>query len=406
MTPDAITRLFKEAYDTFPPLDGKPTDGDLLAIRECILPLLMVIPYDQLKGTHLLTAILTDAAKYESKHGNAKFVCPIRLPLYDKNIADDAMTVVRVCAEAAHKSRLIDDYASYEAAERGVAKFLRDVVDEIWYNPLKDAEYFYTKVTAIEIMAFLDANSGGLHAVDMISLRTNMTQYYVQADGIPQFIVMMEDTQKKAKRAGMPIGDVELVMIASAAVLAAQHFPREVDVWEGLPAVDCTWRAWKVAFRLAHLKRQHQLQASGGGEPLGGAHSVVNAPPLSIDRLGTALDNLTLAAANDTTVLQQLTAANLALTTSNATLTAANKKLSEALAKVPATMPRAPGTPGAPRPNKPFHGNYCWTHGHRISELHTSATCGNKAAGHKDAAAASNTMGGSDLDKGWNTRRT
>jgi len=51
--------------------------------------------------------------------------------------------------------------------------------------------------------------------------------------------------------------------------------------------------------------------------------------------LGTALDNLALAAANNTTVLQQLTAANLALTTSNATLTAANKKLSEAFAKLP-----------------------------------------------------------------------
>ena len=49
-------------------------------------------------------------------------------PLYDKNIADDATTVVRVHAETAHKSRL-NDYASYEAAERGIAKFLRDVVD-------------------------------------------------------------------------------------------------------------------------------------------------------------------------------------------------------------------------------------------------------------------------------------
>jgi len=117
----------------------------------------------------------------------------------------------------AHKACL-DDYASYEAAERGVAKFLRDVVDEIWYNDLKDADIFYTKVTAIDIMALLNANSVGLHAVDMISLRTNMTQYYVQADGIPLFIVMMEDAQKKAKRAGMPIADVELVMMASAAV--------------------------------------------------------------------------------------------------------------------------------------------------------------------------------------------
>jgi hypothetical protein len=164
MTPDAITHLFKEAYDTFPPLEGKPTDDDLLAIRECILPLLMVIPYDQSNGIHGLTAILMEAAKYKSDHGNATFVRLVRLPLYDKNITDDATTVVRVHAEAAHKSRL-DDYASYEAAKRGVAKFLRDVADEIWYNDLKDAKTFYTKVTAIKIMALLDANSDGLHAV-------------------------------------------------------------------------------------------------------------------------------------------------------------------------------------------------------------------------------------------------
>jgi len=243
---------------TFPPLEGKPTDDDLLAIKECLLPLLMVNSYDQLKGIHSLTAILTEDAKYEAEHGNAQFVLPVRLHLYDKNIADNATTVVRVRAEAAHKSCL-DDYASFEAAGRGVAKFLRDVVDEIWYNDLKDADTFYTKVTAIE----------------------------------------------------------------------------------GLPAVDRTWRAWKVAFRLAHLKRQRQLQVSGGGDPLRGAHSILPAPAATIDRLGTALD-LTLAAANNTTILQQLTSANLALTTSNATLTAANKKLLEALAKVPATTPGTP----------------------------------------------------------------
>jgi hypothetical protein len=53
----------------------------------------------------------------------------------------------------------------------------------------------------------------------MILLRTDMMQYYMQADGISQSIVMMEDAQKKAKRAGMPIADVELVMMLSAAVL-------------------------------------------------------------------------------------------------------------------------------------------------------------------------------------------
>jgi hypothetical protein len=178
-------------------------------------------------------------------------------------------------------------------------------------------------------MALLDANSGGLHAINMITLCTNMIQYYdVQAEGIPQYIVMMEYAQKKAKRAGMPIANVELVMMASAAVLAAQHFPRKVTDWEDRPAINRTWRAWKVEFRQAHIQCQRQLQASGGGEPLGGAHTVLPAPPGTIDCLGTVLNNLALAAANDNMVLQQLTAANLALTATNAALKAANKMLS------------------------------------------------------------------------------
>jgi hypothetical protein len=46
MNADTITRLFKEAYNTFPPLEGKPTNNNLYAIRETLLPLLMVIPCD------------------------------------------------------------------------------------------------------------------------------------------------------------------------------------------------------------------------------------------------------------------------------------------------------------------------------------------------------------------------
>lgn len=399
MRPDAVTLLFKEAYDVFPPLEGKPTDDDLLAIKEALLPLLMVIPFDAVGGIHSLTALLTDDTKYAAAHGGHSFVRPVRLPLYDLNIPDDAPTVVRVRSEAAHKSKL-EDYANYEAAERGCAKFLRDVVDEVWYNDLKDAETFYTQVTALEIMTFLDLNSGGLHAVDMLSLRTNMHQYYTQADGIPQYIIMLEDAQKKAMRAGMPIADVELVMMASAAVLAAQHFPREVDDWEGLPASSRTWSAWKTAFRLAHLKRQRQILASGGGEPLGGAHGVTPAAfPPTMDRLESALDNLALAATNDKTVLEQLTAANLALTSTVATLTATIKKLADK------AKSGTPGTPGKSTKN-PHSGNYCWTHGHRVSKDHTSATCGNKAAGHKDDATLSNTMGGSEKDKGWDKPRT
>ena len=207
----------------------------------------------------------------------------------------------------------------------------------------------------------------------------------------------------------MPITDIELVMMASAAVLAAQHFPREVDDWEGLPSTLRMWAAWKTAFRLAHLKRQRQILASGGGEPLGGAHGVLPAAALAIRRLETALDNLAIAATNNAVVLQQLTAANLALAATIGTLPATNKKLVNAAARAKGTPAATPAvTPaGLGRSTKnPQPGNYCWMHGHCCSKGHTSASCTNKASGHHDDATAANTFGGSDKHKGWDAAHT
>jgi hypothetical protein len=39
---------------------------------------------------------------------------------------------------------------------------------------------------------------------------------------------MLEDAQKKARRADMPIADIELVMMALTTVLLENHFPHKV----------------------------------------------------------------------------------------------------------------------------------------------------------------------------------
>jgi hypothetical protein len=125
----------------------------------------------------------------------------------------------------------------------------------------------------------------------------------------------------------------------------------------------------------------------------------------TMDHIGEALENLVLVALNDTTILQQLMAANLALTALVIMPMAANKKLADMLAHSKGgAMPAAAPVPAKScLANKPFPGNYCWTHGHRVSEAHTSATCSCKAVGHKDNALAANKMGGSKADKRWNS---
>ena len=88
----------------------------------------MEIPYDQLGGVHSLTAILTDPVRYANNHGGSTFARPSRLPLYDKNIANNALTLIQVYKEAAHRACL-NHYASYKVAKRGAAKFLLAAVD-------------------------------------------------------------------------------------------------------------------------------------------------------------------------------------------------------------------------------------------------------------------------------------
>ncbi len=85
-------------------------------------------------------------------------------------------------------------------------------------------------------------------------------------------------------------------------------------------------------------------------------------PPLALNCLETALDNLALTATNNTALLPQLMAANLALTNSVAVLTATNKKLVDAAAtsasrqQVAGTLPGTSHPPGLGLPKQPFPG--------------------------------------------------
>ena len=42
--------------------------------------------------------------------------------------------------------------ALYDAANNGVVDFFRTIVDEMWYQDLKDAEVYYLEVTATTML--------------------------------------------------------------------------------------------------------------------------------------------------------------------------------------------------------------------------------------------------------------
>jgi hypothetical protein len=47
----------------------------------------------------------------------------------------------------------------------------------------------------------------------------------------------------------------------------------------------------------------------------------------------------------------------------------------------------------------PYPNNYCWTHGYKVGNTHTSLTCKLPNPGHKREATRSDNMGGSQANK-------
>ena len=178
MTPEEITAVFATAATTYPPITGQPTDDDLTAMKDILYPLLLDIPYNDPDNN--LIGIIEPLAAYIATWGQP-FPIPAQPPAYPA-IADNATAVVRARSEAEH-ALLLQDYASYDAAERAVAKFIREAVDEIWYRDLRHARSFYTSVTAVQLLDHLDANCGGLHPSELVNLPTEMMGYYALADG-------------------------------------------------------------------------------------------------------------------------------------------------------------------------------------------------------------------------------
>jgi hypothetical protein len=228
---------------------------------------------------------------------------------------------------------------------------------------------FYSNVTALAIFDHLCKHSGSLHALDMVSLTIQMSQYYEGMPDTPEYIFLLEDAQRKAARACLPVTNQTLTVLASTALLAANIFPCTTELWKKKDPANKTWAAWKTAYLAAHKKRANRLHATGGADYLGQANSAhaTTLNPCLFDSINNTLKNLASVASNEKAILEQFIASNSSLTTSNSTLTNQVKTLHDQLA----AKSRGSGRTGGGRndPNKrkgPGPAGYCWSHGYRI----------------------------------------
>ena len=107
--------------------------------------------------------------------------------------------------------------------------FILGVIDDTYVRTLKDPTTYYTKVHPKSFLTHLRSTCGGLHPIDAVSLISDMQRYYETTTSIPELIIKLEDAQKKAQRANVPIADSTLVAIATASTMASQMYPLTGD---------------------------------------------------------------------------------------------------------------------------------------------------------------------------------
>ena len=229
MTPKAIMALFADAAMHYTPNGSNPSDNVLTAMQGNLTLLLLTIPYDK-AGTYNLIDLIKSMASYtatEMPSCNQTACHPITWQLLPTPLWSSTPVGSQTCCSHPRLGILWNcQMCSYQIHS--------PCINKIWYKDLKNPRTFNSSMTAMELLNHLDVNCGSLHPSKHIILPTEMMGYYMQAGEIPECINMLKEAQRKLAWAQLPMGDPQLLVIASTSVLASQHFPCTTGEWEAL----------------------------------------------------------------------------------------------------------------------------------------------------------------------------
>jgi hypothetical protein len=163
--------------------------------------------------------------------------------------------------------------------------------------------------------------------------------------------------------------------------------------WNEKSTAEKTWTHFKSHFAAAH--RQHK-QMQGESASTAGLHSANSAMTHNEDYMAEstigALANLATSTAAAIGVVATLTQANSRLA----------KQLEEnfsELRELKALLHQERRDKRGPRGFNPSSSSYCWAHGCKVGNTHTSRTCNTPQPGHKTEATRADNMGGSQANK-------
>jgi hypothetical protein len=203
----------------------------------------------------------------------------------------------------------------------------------------------------------------------------------------------IQDCADFSEARGVIIGHPQQINVGYVKIFATGNFMSACRRWNKKDNADKTWENFKVHFTAAH--RQHK-QIQVGSATTSGYHATNAAVGQNLDQMVEAtigaLANLATATATDRGVVATLTEANSRLAKQ---LEDHSNELKDIKALLKKERSYIKGQINFnPSPHK-----YCWTHGYKVANIHTSLSCNYPKHGHKREATKAESMGGSQANR-------
>ena len=88
--PADLTLTLQKAMEGFMAIMDRPTDNDIIKIRQLLLPVLMRTKYNKLTLTHTLSGVILPSERYEKIYKKGAYLIPPDITLYNDTINKDA----------------------------------------------------------------------------------------------------------------------------------------------------------------------------------------------------------------------------------------------------------------------------------------------------------------------------
>ncbi|KAI2496141.1 hypothetical protein MHU86_18372 [Fragilaria crotonensis] len=335
---------FNFPFDTLTPITGKPTNTTLQLLQRQLFTNARSVPSARGGGLHGHLAILLSDADYIARVGVA-FIIPVHPgpPPIAAGTAAAISVALRAYTDA------LDDVALYNNLRAALTAQILTAVNPSFLSALEDPDFGFGDITPFAMLQHLRNEYGTMTPEELERNRAALSEPWNFDDPIEDLWAKISNIQRVATLGALPIPDLTVITLTLAMIEKTGLLSTTTDKFRLRPTTEWTLDLFKAEFKLGNQERIRRLTASDAG--FHGAHhaTIITPPP-----------NTAAAATTPST----------------------------------ATAPPPPPTQHVSVEGGKMY--YCWSHGLSPNRKHTSATCLNKAAGHRDDATAFRMHGGNN----------